>query len=76
MPNTFGNLYTNTLTPLSLPYLNIKQDLKNQIDKLLEDNPENTHKQIIQWDTDWNKFFPVDEINLWELINTIEISIC
>ena len=51
-------------------------DLKTQIDKLLEDNPENAHKQIIQWDTDWNKFFPVDEINLWELTDTIEISIC
>lgn len=50
-------------------------DLKNQIDKLLEDNPENAHKQIVQWDTDWNKFFSVDEINLWELMSTIEITI-
>ena len=51
-------------------------DLKNQIDKLLEDNPENAHKKIIQWDADWNDFFPIDEIDLWELTNAIEIQIC
>ena len=51
-------------------------ELKNQIDEMLKDNPENAHKQIIQWDTDWNDFFPIDEINLWELATTIEISIC
>jgi hypothetical protein len=51
-------------------------DLKNQIDELLKDNPENAHKQIIQWDTDWNDFFPIDDIDLWELTNTIEIQIC
>ena len=50
-------------------------DLKNQIDKLLEDNPENAHKKIVQWDTDWNDLIPIDEINLWESISIIEISI-
>ena len=50
-------------------------DLKNKIDKILKDNTANAHKQIVQWDTDWNKFFPVDEINLWELMDTIEITI-
>ena len=50
-------------------------ELKNQIDKLLTDNPENAHKKIVQWDTDCYKFLPVDEINLWELMSTIEISI-
>lgn len=51
-------------------------DLKNQIDELLKDNPENAHKKIVQWDTDFDGFFPIDEINLWELMNTIEIQIC
>ena len=50
-------------------------DLKRQIDKLLEDNPENAHKQIVQWDTDSHKLIPIDEINLWESITIIEISI-
>ena len=39
-------------------------DLKIQIDKLLEDNPENAHKKIVQWDTDFNDWFDIDEIEL------------
>ena len=50
-------------------------DLKNQIDKLLEDNPENAHKQIVQWDTDWNDWFDIDEIELIVLNSKIDITI-